>query len=105
MLGWATGGLVFGALGDRLGRARCLSISILLYAVCTGLSAFSTGPVDFCIYRLITGVALGGSLAWPWRSARMLCLTPRVAHALTCQALSAVGNMIAAFGVCWVTGN
>src|SRR2546422_10508470 len=39
--GWATGGLIFGAVGDRIGRARTLTLTILLYSVCTGLSALS----------------------------------------------------------------
>src|SRR5881394_417722 len=45
--GWATGGLIFGAIGDRIGRARTLTLTVLLYSVCTGLSAFSTGWKDF----------------------------------------------------------
>lgn len=101
VLGWATGGLIFGALGDRLGRSRCLAISILLYGLCTGLSAFATGPVDFCVYRLITGVGVGGVFGL----AVALCADslPDAArpHALgLLQALSAVGNMVAGlFGV------
>ena len=43
LVAWAVGGLIFGALGDRYGRARMLTICILLYSVSTGLSAFSTG--------------------------------------------------------------
>src|ERR1019366_9468033 len=46
LVGWAVGGLIFGALGDRFGRAKILSICVLLYSVCTGLSSFSTGFVD-----------------------------------------------------------
>jgi MFS family permease len=60
LVGWAFGGLVFGALGDRFGRARMLTVTVLLYSVCTGLSSFSTGFVDFCMYRFITGVGVGG---------------------------------------------
>ncbi|MEI9898661.1 MAG: MFS transporter [Chthoniobacter sp.] len=39
--GWATGGLIFGAVGDRIGRARTLMITVLMYSVFTGLSALS----------------------------------------------------------------
>ncbi|MSU66381.1 MAG: MFS transporter [Opitutus sp.] len=60
LLGWATGGLIFGALGDRYGRARMLTICILLYSVCTGLSCLSTGFFDFCVYRFLTGLGVGG---------------------------------------------
>lgn len=60
LLGWAAGGLLFGALGDRFGRARILTVSVLLYSVCTGLSALSTGFFDFCVYRFLTGTGVGG---------------------------------------------
>jgi len=60
LLGWATGGLIFGALGDRYGRAKILTFCILLYSICTGLSALSTGFFDFCVYRFITGLGVGG---------------------------------------------
>ncbi|MBV8037233.1 MFS transporter [Roseateles sp.] len=60
LVGWAIGGLTLGALGDRFGRVKMLTVAILLYAVCTGLSAFSTGFWDFCLYRLLTGVGVGG---------------------------------------------
>ena len=60
LLGWAAGGLLFGALGDRFGRARILTVSVLLYYVCTGLSALSTGFFDFCVYRFLTGTGVGG---------------------------------------------
>jgi MFS family permease len=58
--GWATGGLFFGALGDRVGRARTLTLTVLLYSVFTGLSALSTGWIDFAAYRFITGLGVGG---------------------------------------------
>ena len=60
LVGWAIGGLVFGALGDRFGRARILSLCVLLYSVFTGLSSFSTGFLDFCVYRFLTGLGVGG---------------------------------------------
>lgn len=60
LVGWAVGGLIFGALGDRFGRAKILSICVLLYSVCTGLSSFATGFGDFCAYRFLTGLGVGG---------------------------------------------
>src|SRR6266699_3432314 len=41
IIGWATGGLFFGILGDRIGRARVMMLTILLYSFFTGLSALS----------------------------------------------------------------
>jgi len=60
LLGWAVGGLIFGALGDRFGRAKILTFTILLYSLSTGLNAFATSFLDFCIYRFITGLGVGG---------------------------------------------
>lgn len=60
LLGWAVGGLIFGALGDRFGRAKMLTVTILVYSVSTGLSALSTGFFDFCVYRFVTGLGVGG---------------------------------------------
>jgi MFS family permease len=96
VLGWATGGLIFGAVGDRIGRARSLAITILLYGLCTGLSGFSTSITDFCVYRFITGLGVGGVFGL----AVALCADslPDKArpHALgLLQALSALGNIIA----------
>src|SRR6187401_2603517 len=58
--GWATGGLIFGSVGDRIGRARTLTMTVLLYSVFTGLSALSQGWIDFAVYRFITGLGVGG---------------------------------------------
>ena len=63
LIGWATGGLVFGMFGDRIGRVRTLTYTILLYSIFTGLSAFSQGPYDYCLYRFLTGLGVGGVFA------------------------------------------
>ncbi|MEO1992977.1 MAG: MFS transporter [Pirellulales bacterium] len=63
VLGWATGGLIFGSLGDRFGRARTMVITILIYSACTGLSALSQGFADFAFYRFLTGLGVGGEFA------------------------------------------
>src|SRR5437870_5547864 len=42
ILGWATGGLNFGSLGDKWGRAKTMALTILVYAACTGLSGIAT---------------------------------------------------------------
>src|SRR5947207_13728802 len=37
LVGAATGGVLFGWLGDRLGRVRAMTLSVLTYAVFSGL--------------------------------------------------------------------
>jgi MFS family permease len=94
--GWATGGLIFGAVGDRIGRARTLALTVLRYSLCTGLSAFSTGWLDFAIYRFITGLGVGGVFGLAVALVADSLPDHARAGALgTLQALSAVGNIAA----------
>src|SRR3954468_7818730 len=60
LIGWGIGGLTFGSLGDRFGRARMLTICILTYSLFTGLSFFSQSWFDFAAFRFLTGVGVGG---------------------------------------------
>ncbi len=97
LLGWATGGLFFGILGDRIGRAKTMVITILMYSACTGLSALSVSFWDFAIYRFLTGLGVGGEFAVG--VALVAEVMPRRArpYALaSLQALSAIGNISAA---------
>jgi MFS family permease len=97
MFGWATGGLFFGILGDRIGRAKTMIITILLYSLFTGLSALSVGVLDFAAYRFLTGLGVGGEFAVG--IALVAEVMPDSARARTLsllQALSAVGNVSAA---------
>ncbi|MBA4030852.1 MAG: MFS transporter [Planctomyces sp.] len=95
--GWATGGLFFGMLGDRIGRAKTMLITILLYSLFTGLSAISVGLWDFAFYRFLTGLGVGGEFAVG--VALVAEVMPNNARPYTLgllQALSAVGNVSAA---------
>ena len=60
MIGWASGGVFFGILGDRIGRAKTMIFTILLYSIFTGLSVLSTSVWDFSFYRFLTGLGVGG---------------------------------------------
>ena len=63
MIGWAIGGVFFGVLGDRIGRAKTMMITILSYTLFTGLSVFATGIWDFNVYRFLCGLGVGGQFA------------------------------------------
>ncbi len=92
--GWATGGLIFGPIGDRIGRAKTLMYTVLMYSVFTGLSAFSRNVVDFAVYRFITGLGVGGVFGLAVALvADSIPDRPRP-HALGLfQAMSAIGNI------------
>src|SRR5689334_16261886 len=97
LIGWASGGLIFGVLGDRIGRAKTMMITILLYSMFTGLSAFSVGFWDFAFYRFLTGLGVGGEFAVGVALVAEVMPDKARAYALSVlQALSAVGNITAA---------
>ncbi len=94
--GWATGGLIFGSVGDRIGRAKTLTVTVMIYSLCTGLSAFSTGWMDFAFYRFLTGLGVGGVFGLAVALvADSLPERSRTGALGTLQALSAVGNITA----------
>jgi MFS family permease len=57
------GGIIFGYLSDRYGRKRVMTWTIGLYSAGTALTAFSTGPLTLLIFRLVTGIGVGGEWA------------------------------------------
>ena len=63
LVGWALGGVVFGIVADYLGRARTLVITILIYAVFTGLAGFSHTWWELALYRFLTALGIGGEWA------------------------------------------
>jgi MFS family permease len=97
LIGWATGGLMFGVLGDRIGRAKTMLWTILIYSLCTGLSAFSVSFWDFALYRFLTGLGVGGEFAVGVALVAETMPDRARPYALgLLQALSAVGNITAA---------
>lgn len=97
MIGWATGGIFFGVLGDRFGRAKTMLLTILIYSFFTGLSSLSTGFWDFAMYRFLTGLGVGGEFAVGVALVAEVMPDRARPHALgLLQALSAVGNITAA---------
>lgn len=102
MLGWAIGGIGFGLMGDRVGRVKTLTLTILLYAIFTGISAFSISTFDFYIYRFLTGLGVGGVFA---AAVTLLAETmPDAARPMALglfQASSVIGNCTAALISIW----
>lgn len=97
LAGWGTGGLLFGVLGDRIGRARTMVITILIYSLCTGLSALSKGVWDFALYRFLTGLGVGGEFAVGVALvAEVMPDRARTPALGLLQGLSALGNVSAA---------
>jgi MFS family permease len=108
MLGAATGGILFGILGDRWGRAKTLFTTVICYSLFTGLSALSVSWADFSFYRFLTGMGVGGTFAAAVSLVSETLPARSRANALAAlQAMGAVGNMLAAVITMFVqpTGN
>jgi MFS transporter, SHS family, sialic acid transporter len=60
LLGAASGGLVFGWLGDRIGRVRAMILSVLAYSLLTGLCYFATAPWQLGALRFMAALGMGG---------------------------------------------
>jgi predicted MFS family arabinose efflux permease len=78
LIGWALGGSFFGIVGDRIGRSRTLMLTILTYALFTGLAFFAQTWWQLLIFRFLAALGIGGEWAvgssllsetWPsrWR--------------------------------------
>jgi len=63
LLGWALGGVLFGVAADRFGRVKTLIFTILIYALFTGMAAFSATWWQLAIYRFLTALGIGGEWA------------------------------------------
>ena len=63
LFGAAFGGLVFGWLGDRIGRVRAMSLSILIYSLFTGACYFVTAPWQMAALRFVSSLGMGGEWA------------------------------------------
>jgi len=59
----AFGGLLFGVIADRFGRARALTWTILIFSLCSLGAASSQTLVQLLVWRLLLGIGMGGEWA------------------------------------------
>ena len=63
LVGWATGGILFGQIADRIGRARTLMLTMLLYALGTAACAAAPNIWALVAFRLVASLGIGGEWA------------------------------------------
>jgi len=63
LLGAALGGGVFGWLGDRIGRVRALTLSILTYSIFSGAGYLAQAPWHLAVFRFLAAIGMGGEWA------------------------------------------
>jgi MFS family permease len=94
MIGWGSGGILFGVLSDKWGRVKTMVLTLLVYSGFTGLSGFAHSWVEFTVFRFLVGLGVGGMFG---------AATTLVAESVpggfrsialgSLQALSAMGNI------------
>lgn len=91
LVGAATGGVLFGWLGDRIGRVRAMSLSVITYAVFTGLCGFATSAWQIAILRFIAALGMGGE--WSLGVALVMEVWPNRSRALMAGLIGAAANV------------
>ncbi len=90
LVGAATGGVLFGWLGDRLGRVRALTLSVLTYAVFSGLCGFATAAWQIAVLRFVSALGMGGE--WSLGVALVMEVWPNRSRALLAGLIGAAAN-------------
>ncbi|MBN2580917.1 MAG: MFS transporter [Pirellulales bacterium] len=91
LLGAATGGLLFGWLGDRLGRVSSMAISIFTYSLFTGACYFAQEPWHLGVCRFFAALGMGGE--WSLGVALVVECWPDRLRPLLAGVIGAAGNL------------
>lgn len=91
LIGAAGGGLVFGWLGDRIGRVRAMTLSILTYSIFSGLCFFAQLPWHLGALRFIAAFGMGGE--WSLGVALVMEAWPREKRPLLAGIIGAASNV------------
>jgi MFS family permease len=91
LVGAATGGVLFGWLGDRIGRVRAMMLSVLTYAVFTGLCGLAAEAWQVATLRFIASLGMGGE--WALGVALVMEIWPNRSRALLAGLIGAAANV------------
>jgi len=110
-MGWATayflwgaalGGIVFGWLGDKIGRVRAMNMSILCYSLFTGLAYFAAQPWHLPAFRFVAALGMGGE--WSLGVALVMEVWPDKNRPLLAALIGAASNVgFAVIGIIAIT--
>lgn len=91
LVGAALGGLVFGWLGDRIGRVKAMALSILTYSLVTGLAYLAQHPAHLGVVRFISALGMGGQ--WSLGVALVMECWPERWRPMLAGAMGAAANI------------
>jgi MFS transporter, SHS family, sialic acid transporter len=105
LVGAATGGVLFGWLGDRIGRVRAMTLSVLTYALFSGLCGLSSEAWQVAMFRFIASLGMGGE--WSLGVALVMEVWPDRSRAWLAGVIGAAANfgymIIAVLGLALAT--
>jgi MFS family permease len=90
LVGAATGGVLFGWLGDRIGRVRAMTLSVLTYSVFTGAGGLATQAWQLGVLRFVAALGMGGE--WALGVALVMEVWPNRSRAFMAGLIGAAGN-------------
>jgi SHS family sialic acid transporter-like MFS transporter len=90
LVGAATGGVLFGWLGDRIGRVRAMTLSVFTYAIFTGLGGVAQAAWQAGVLRFIASLGMGGE--WALGVALLMEVWPNQSRALMAGLIGAAAN-------------
>jgi MFS family permease len=91
LVGAALGGVVFGWLGDRIGRVRSMGLSILVYSLFTGAVFFSRTPLELGLLRFFAAIGMGGE--WSLGVALVMEVWPENRRSILAGLIGAANNV------------
>ena len=91
LVGAATGGVLFGWLGDRVGRVRAMTLSVLTYALFSGLCGLARQPWHIVVLRFLAALGMGGE--WSLGVALVMEIWPDRSRALLAGLIGAAANV------------
>ena len=91
LVGMSTGGVLFGWLGDRMGRVRAMTLSVFAYSVFSGVCCIARSPGEFFCYRFLAALGMGGE--WSLGVALVMEIWPNKSRALLSGLIGAAANV------------
>jgi uncharacterized repeat protein (TIGR01451 family) len=91
LIGAAAGGLIFGWLGDKIGRVRTMMLSILCYSLFTGACYFAQAPWHLGAFRFFAALGMGGE--WSLGVALVMEIWPEKLRPLLAGIIGAAANV------------
>lgn len=108
---WGIGGIIFGVVADRMGRARTMLMTVVVYATFTGLSGLVQTWWQLAALQAVAGIGMGGEWAagaalvaetWPERTRARAMQLMQMCFGLGFFAAAALNLFVGPYGWRWV---